>query len=69
MTVSDVQYITDDNGRMTAVIVPLELWRESTSERETAYLLNSPAMRQRLLDAMHRMESVPLDEVRGQLGC
>jgi predicted RNase H-like HicB family nuclease len=38
-------------GSRPGVIVPIELWREIESERETAYLLRSEAMRNRLLAA------------------
>jgi hypothetical protein len=48
--------------------VPIEIWREIASERETAYLLRSDAMRQRLLKARERREEIPFDEVRQKLG-
>ena len=38
------------------------------SERETAYLLKSDAMRTRLLEAKDRMEGLSLDDVRAKLG-
>jgi antitoxin YefM len=47
----NIQYISDDNGTPVAVIVPITLWQELQSERETAYLLNSDVMKQRLLAA------------------
>jgi PHD/YefM family antitoxin component YafN of YafNO toxin-antitoxin module len=50
------------------VIVPIELWREIESERETAYLLKSQAMRRRLLEAKARRKGISLEEVRAQLG-
>lgn len=68
MTETEVQYISDDHGTITAVIIPVSLWHEIASERETAHLLKSPAMRTRLLEALGRMESVALDEARAQLG-
>jgi PHD/YefM family antitoxin component YafN of YafNO toxin-antitoxin module len=37
-------------------------------EEETAYLLSSEAMRQRLLEALQRTEGIPLDEVTAKLG-
>ena len=68
MIANDVQYVADEDGVVTAVIIPVTLWREITSERATAYLLQSPAMRTRLLEALARTESIALDEVRAQLG-
>lgn len=68
MIANDVQYVADENGMVTAVIIPVDLWREIASERSTAYLLQSPTMRTRLLEALERAESVTLDEARAQLG-
>ncbi len=36
---TEIQYISDESGKPVGVIVPIELWREIESERETAYLL------------------------------
>ena len=41
MSNPEIQYISDESGNPTAVIVPIELWREIESEKETAYLLKS----------------------------
>jgi hypothetical protein len=32
-----IQYISDEGGKLTAVIVPIELWQEIVSEHETSY--------------------------------
>lgn len=64
----DIQYILDRNGKPKGVIVPLRLWREIQSERETAYLLKSPAMKKRLLKAKHRTEGIPFEVAREKLG-
>jgi hypothetical protein len=63
-----LQYISDADGNQVGVIIPIELWREIQSERETAYLLKSNAMRKRLLQAKTRRKGISLDEVRAQLG-
>jgi hypothetical protein len=65
---SPVQYVSDSTGSAIAVIVPIELWREIESERETAYLLKSEAMRKRLIEAKQRTEGISLDDVRQKLG-
>jgi PHD/YefM family antitoxin component YafN of YafNO toxin-antitoxin module len=65
---SPVQYVSDESGNAVAVIVPIDVWREIESERETAYLLKSDAMRKRLLEAKDRIGGVSLDEVRQKLG-
>jgi PHD/YefM family antitoxin component YafN of YafNO toxin-antitoxin module len=64
---TDLQYISDESGNAVAVIVPIDIWQEIESERETAYLLKSDAMKQRLLEAKQRTEGIPLEEVRAKL--
>jgi len=63
-----VQYVSDNDGNEVAVIVPIDLWREIESERETAYLLKSEAMKKRLLEAKDRMGGISLDDARKKLG-
>lgn len=58
----EVQYISDEKGNVQGVIVPIELWREILSERETAYLLDSEAMKRRLLDAMQSQDGIPFEQ-------
>ena len=65
---TDLQYISDDAGKAVAVIVPIEIWQEIESERETAYLLKSDAMKQRLQEAKNRTGGISLEEVRAKLG-
>ena len=61
---SDIQYVSDESGNPTAVIVPIELWREIESEKETAYLLESENMKRRLLEAKERQTGIPFEEAR-----
>jgi len=68
MSQMKIQYISDENGTPTAVIVPIELWHEIESERETAYLLKSHRMKQRLLKAKNRSHGIPLEEACEKLG-
>ncbi len=63
-----IQYISDEEGNLTAVIVPSELWHEIASERETAYLLKSEAMKQRLLQAKNRRDGIPFAVTCEKLG-
>jgi hypothetical protein len=63
-----IQYVSDSEGKPVGVFVPIELWREIESERETAYLLKSKTMRKRLLEAKSRKKGLSLGEVRSQLG-
>lgn len=65
---TEIQYVSDESGEPTAVIVPIELWREIESEKETAYLLNSENMKRRLLQAKERQSGIPFEEAREKLG-
>jgi PHD/YefM family antitoxin component YafN of YafNO toxin-antitoxin module len=64
----EIQYVTDAAGHPVSVIVPIELWQEIESERETAYLLKSDAMKRRLLAAKNRREGISLDDARAKAG-
>lgn len=68
MASPEIQYISDESGQTTAVIVPISLWREIEAQRETAYLLKSDAMKRRLLEAKDRTEGLPLETVVEKLG-
>ncbi len=68
MAQSDVEYVLDKRGKPKGVIVPIRLWHEIQSERETAHLLKSPAMKKRLLKAKHRSEGIPFEVAREKLG-
>jgi PHD/YefM family antitoxin component YafN of YafNO toxin-antitoxin module len=65
---TDIQYISDANGKPVGVIVPIDLWEEIESEQETAYLLKSEKMKERLLEAKERREGMPFEDVREKLG-
>jgi antitoxin YefM len=64
----EIQYVTDAAGHPVSVIVPIELWHEIESERETAYLLKSEAMKKRLLAAKDRQEGISLNDARAEAG-
>jgi PHD/YefM family antitoxin component YafN of YafNO toxin-antitoxin module len=57
-----IQYIADEQNNITGVIVPIELWREIESEKETDYLLKSEKMKKRLLEAKDRKVGIFFDE-------
>jgi len=63
-----IQYISDENNKVTGVIVPIDLWKELQSEKETAYLLKSKTMKKRLLKARKNKEGIPFDEACKKLG-
>ena len=65
---SQVQYISDDQGAVTGVILPIQLWQDILAELETQHLLKSNIMRNRLLEAKQRTESLDFEAVMAQLG-
>ena len=67
-TVEKVQFVSDADGKPVSVIIPIDLWREIASERETAYLLRSETMKKRLLAAKERTDGISLEEARARLG-
>ncbi|MFM7441933.1 MAG: hypothetical protein ACKO2V_25600, partial [Snowella sp.] len=60
--------LSDENGERIAAVVPIALWREIESERETAYLLSSEVMKERLLTAKSHKGGMSLEEVGEKLG-
>jgi hypothetical protein len=58
MTGADIQYVSNEGGEP----------REIESERETAYLLKSEAMKHRLLRAKQRQQGLSLDQAVDKLG-
>ena len=65
---TDIQYISDAKGNPVGVIVPIEIWHEIESEKETAYLTKSEAMKKRLLEAKQRTNGISLEETLEKLG-
>ena len=68
MTQAEIKYVSDAQGQTIEVIVPIDLWREIESERETSYLLRSETMKRRLLAAKNRQEGIGFEEVCEKLG-
>lgn len=38
---AQVQYVTDESGETVSVIVPIDVWRDIASARETAFLVSA----------------------------
>jgi len=64
----EIQVVSNEAGEPTAVIVPIDLWREIASERETEHLLKSETMKQRLLAAKDRTDGLSIETVVAKLG-
>ncbi len=65
---TEVQYISDADGKEVGVLVPIALWHEIEGERETAYLLKSETMKRRLLEAKERQGGISLEDALERLG-
>ena len=68
MASKEIQIVSSESGERTAVIVPIEFWREIESERETAYLLKSETMKDRLLQAARRQTGLSFEAAVEKLG-
>ena len=68
MANTEIRIVSSESGEPTAVIVPIELWREIEAERETAYLLKSKPMKDRLLRATRRSTGLSFEDVIEKLG-
>ena len=68
MPEAEIQYVSNESGEPTAVIVPISLWGDIESERETAHLLKPETMKRRLLEAKQRQQGLSLDETIEKLG-
>jgi len=68
MSTRELQLVSDEGGKVTAVLVPIEIWRDISSQIETNYLLKSATMARRLKEAMSSAESVSLDSALAQSG-
>ena len=64
----EIQVVSNEAGEPTAVIVPIAPWKEIAAERETAYLLKSETMRERLRTALERSSGISLDDALAKLG-
>ena len=64
----NIRYVSDVSGNAVAVIVPIDLWREIESEKETAYLLTSEAMKRRLIAARERQDDCSMEIARERVG-
>ena len=67
MSDATLEYVSDEAGNLESVIVPIEVWNSISSELETHYLLQSEAMKRRLLEAKGRQNGLSLEEALEKL--
>lgn len=71
-----MQYVVNEQGDPTAVLLTLEEWRtieeklhlDDQERDDTTHLMSSPVMRERLLASMHSEDLMGWDEVKRALG-
>ena len=68
MPEADIQVVSNEAGEPTAVIVPIALWKEIASERETVYLLQSETMKRRLQASLERKSGIAFHDAVAKLG-
>jgi antitoxin YefM len=68
MSTRELQLVSDEGGKVTAVVVPIEVWRDIASQIETNHLLKSAAMTRRVMEALQSSESIPLDAALARTG-
>lgn len=67
MPEDEVQFVSDANGKVTAVLVPIDVWSEVASELETRRIETNPVMSARLREAMARSSGVAFEEAIARL--
>lgn len=65
MTEVQIQYVADAEGKLTSVLVPIELWHAIEAELETAYLQQSDKVKKRLLEVVQQQR--PFGSAKGQI--
>ena len=69
MEKQSIHYVSDNNGTITYVIVPIDLWEKlEVSQDETEYLLSSELMKNRLLRSIRRNENISLEDTCARVG-
>jgi toxin YoeB len=59
---TDLQYLSDADGTVQAVVIPIDAWKRLASQLETYHLVQRPVMHQRVRDALARANGISFDE-------
>lgn len=65
---SKISYVSDAQGKPSAVIVPIDVWERIRAEIGIEADWPGPVMRQRILDSINSNERIPFDEAIKRLG-
>ncbi|MEO1403305.1 MAG: hypothetical protein AAFV72_18940 [Cyanobacteria bacterium J06635_1] len=61
MDTANVQYLSNEQGALTNVLIPIELWKNIVSELEATHLLKSETTKLRVLEAQRRDKGFSLN--------
>ncbi len=65
---TNYQYVTDIKGNPTAIIIPIDDWKNMFLVNDTEYLSKSSVMTQRILEAKSRKSGYSLKDIHEKLG-
>jgi PHD/YefM family antitoxin component YafN of YafNO toxin-antitoxin module len=65
---NDIQYISNNNGEISGVVLPIDFWNKINCTDETEYLLQNKVNKKRLIESLNRDEEVSKDEAYERLG-
>lgn len=64
----ELQYISNNSGEISGVVLPIEFWNKINCEDETEYLLQSDENKRRLFESLTRDESITKEEAYARIG-
>lgn len=63
-----IQYISNDNGEISGVVLPIDFWNRINCNDETEYLLQKDKNKKRLIESLNREEELSKEEAYERLG-
>ena len=67
MNFSELQYLSDHEGSVQAVVVPIDQWHKLNARLETFYITQSPVWYARIREALARGTGISFDESSRQI--
>src|SRR5690625_580387 len=67
MNYSELQFLSDHEGSVQSVVVPIDLWHQLNARVETFYISQNPVWYARIREAMTRGTGIAFDESLRQI--
>ena len=67
MSSTQLHFLSDEEGNIKSVLVPIAPWKVISSELETQHVLRSDAIRERLVEAIDRNGGMTYDDILQKL--